>query len=331
MSSPKLTTIKRLFAESGNQCAFPKCTTSIIDDSRGIVLGEICHIKAQKVNGPRYDENQTNEERHGFNNLILLCPLHHSIIDSDTKSYTVERLINMKSKHEDSNRNSQNEIEEKNIKILIDKIDISNKLKIKKNELNQINPVGNQFAKTIQNFNTPLGISIKLTYKDLLSELYSTQYTVSKLLADTIKVATETNDYELIHLCKNELTGWSSMTDNTPDYRIFEVYLSPVNIKSSSHQNINEMWQEFESRNEFVNKNIFFSDAVPLIEQMLEENKSHDSNKSFIHLVRNQEDMFPGSNMPDMSVHIYAKATMYYNLLNGIRNNLANEILKRIK
>jgi hypothetical protein len=65
-----------------------------------VIVGEICHIKAASPNGPRYDPQQTAAQRHGFNNLILLCANHHTVIDDDPEVYTVERLGNMKADHE---------------------------------------------------------------------------------------------------------------------------------------------------------------------------------------------------------------------------------------
>lgn len=100
MSSPSLPTIKRLFALSGNQCAFPRCPLPLVDESSGKVTGRICHIKAQNSGGSRHDDTQSEEERHAFENLLLLCPIHHDVIDSDPDSYTVERLSEIKSEHE---------------------------------------------------------------------------------------------------------------------------------------------------------------------------------------------------------------------------------------
>lgn len=100
MSYPSLPTIKRLFAVSGNRCAFPKCPLPLVDEASGKVTGRICHIKAQSPGGARYDENQTDEERHGFGNLVLMCPIHHDVIDSDEDSYTIERLFQIKAEHE---------------------------------------------------------------------------------------------------------------------------------------------------------------------------------------------------------------------------------------
>lgn len=100
MASPSMPTIKRLFAVSGNVCAFPNCHIPLVDKASGKVTGKICHIKARQPGGPRYDPDQPEEERHGFGNLILMCPIHHDVIDSDEKSYTVERLKQIKANHE---------------------------------------------------------------------------------------------------------------------------------------------------------------------------------------------------------------------------------------
>jgi len=96
---PKPSTVKRLFALSCNECAFPGCNLPLVEDS-GVVTGIICHIKARNKGGPRYDAKQNAEERHAFENLILLCGRHSKIIDSQPKTYPVELLQEIKDIHE---------------------------------------------------------------------------------------------------------------------------------------------------------------------------------------------------------------------------------------
>ena len=100
MKSPSSKTIKKLFAVSGNLCAFPECEIPLVDNLSGKVTGKICHIKGRKSSAPRYDPKQSDKEKHGFNNLLLMCPIHHDVIDDDSESYTVSRLKNIKDKHE---------------------------------------------------------------------------------------------------------------------------------------------------------------------------------------------------------------------------------------
>jgi len=110
VKSPKISTIKRLFAVSGNRCAFPTCDSPLVHD--GKVTGRVCHIKAARPGGKRYDRNQTSSERHGCQNLILMCPVHHDVIDDDEVEYPVGRLIKLKADHE-SQRGAPLEIDDR--------------------------------------------------------------------------------------------------------------------------------------------------------------------------------------------------------------------------
>jgi hypothetical protein len=95
LSGPSEKTIRRLFALSGNACAFPDCPSPIVE-AEGTITGEICHVRAQSKGGPRYGASQTEEERHAFDNLILLCRRHHKIVDTEPDIYSVEVLEEMK-------------------------------------------------------------------------------------------------------------------------------------------------------------------------------------------------------------------------------------------
>jgi len=97
-TGPNQAVIKRLFARSGNRCGFPKCTTALVQGDT--VVGEICHIKAASPSGPRFDSEQAAEQRHSYDNLILLCANHHTTIDDDPEAYTIGRLAKMKADHE---------------------------------------------------------------------------------------------------------------------------------------------------------------------------------------------------------------------------------------
>ncbi len=122
IKNPKQKTIKRLFALSGNICAFLKCTTPVVNEE-GIILGDICHIKGKNPDAPRYDRTQTSEERNGFENLILICKIHHKIIDDDPESYTVDRLVQMKKEHEGNQKPSEITLDDSQIISLIENIE----------------------------------------------------------------------------------------------------------------------------------------------------------------------------------------------------------------
>lgn len=95
---PSASTLKRLFALSGNRCAFEACSAPIV--SEGTLVAEICHIKGHRPAAARHDSTQPPEERHGFENLILLCPTHHTLIDADPQTYSADRLQQMKNANE---------------------------------------------------------------------------------------------------------------------------------------------------------------------------------------------------------------------------------------
>lgn len=95
MSKPSEKTVRRLFAMSGNTCAFPDCQFPIFESS-GTVTGEICHIRAQSPGGPRYEPRQADDERHSYENLVLLCRRHHKIVDAQPEVYSPSVLEEMK-------------------------------------------------------------------------------------------------------------------------------------------------------------------------------------------------------------------------------------------
>jgi 5-methylcytosine-specific restriction endonuclease McrA len=95
LSSP---VIKKLFALSGNKCA--KCRTRLVYTEIHAVKGIICHIEAASELGPRYNVQQTEEDRYDYANLIILCPNCHADIDKNPQKYSVEYLRSLKQQHE---------------------------------------------------------------------------------------------------------------------------------------------------------------------------------------------------------------------------------------
>lgn len=88
---------------SGGACAFPGCGKSLISyegDPDGTVLGEIAHIIAEHRQGPRGRATLTDEERNRAFNLVLLCGDHHTLIDDNPHTYSVQVLRQMKADHE---------------------------------------------------------------------------------------------------------------------------------------------------------------------------------------------------------------------------------------
>jgi len=98
----KPSTVRRLDTLSGNECAHPDCSKKLIAEDGISIISKICHIAAASKEGPRFDDKMTDDERRGFNNLILLCDEHHVIIDNkDNESlFPTPLLKKWKSDHE---------------------------------------------------------------------------------------------------------------------------------------------------------------------------------------------------------------------------------------
>src|SRR5260370_15183691 len=93
-----------LSQRSGNRCAFQDCRRRLTaEDSppdRAVILGEIAHIVAESPHGPRGESPLLLAERNRDENLILLCNVHHQLIDDQPQTYKTERLKQMKQDHE---------------------------------------------------------------------------------------------------------------------------------------------------------------------------------------------------------------------------------------
>jgi len=98
--------IKKLYALSGNQCAFPDCNEELITED-GTVVSEMCHIEGIAPKAPRHNPMLTPEQTNDFSNLIVLCLKHHAIIDEEESTYTVEILKKMKNDHEEKYRENE--------------------------------------------------------------------------------------------------------------------------------------------------------------------------------------------------------------------------------
>lgn len=90
--------IKILWGRSGNRCAI--CKLELTPDGDKETLGEMAHIVAKSNEGPRGDSPLGLQERDKYNNLILLCPTHHSNIDKNFNDWSVDKLHSTKTEHE---------------------------------------------------------------------------------------------------------------------------------------------------------------------------------------------------------------------------------------
>lgn len=92
----------KLWAVSAGRCSL--CNQIVyLDSTFGINgnYGELAHIHAVGVSGPRHVSEMSTEELNCTDNLVLLCQEHHKMIDDSPDIFPGDFLKTTKSKHED--------------------------------------------------------------------------------------------------------------------------------------------------------------------------------------------------------------------------------------
>lgn len=97
---------KQALTASGNQCYHPDCNEFMFNLEDEVILGEVAHIEGEKAKSARYNQYQSENERNSFQNLIALCPNHHTLIDKAPNKYPKELLFKWKKEHEEKITNT---------------------------------------------------------------------------------------------------------------------------------------------------------------------------------------------------------------------------------
>ncbi len=95
-------TRKILWGRSGNRCAV--CRKKLVIDETELdaesVVGDECHIHSGAPRGPRHDPTLDVGTVDSLANLLLLCRVHHKMVDDQFETYTADVLRSIKSNHE---------------------------------------------------------------------------------------------------------------------------------------------------------------------------------------------------------------------------------------
>jgi hypothetical protein len=94
------TEIKKLWGRAAGHCSAPGCNVNCIEllaNSEAVVLGEMAHVIPRSPGGPRGTGVAGSDK---YENLILLCPTHHRLVDKAPAQYPEELLLLWKQKHE---------------------------------------------------------------------------------------------------------------------------------------------------------------------------------------------------------------------------------------
>jgi hypothetical protein len=94
--------IKKLWGLAGGLCGFPGCRGDclvFVDKEAPTVVGDMAHVIAQSTKGPR---GSSVPGADAYENLILLCPTHHKLVDkAPNGAFTESMLLDWKAKHEE--------------------------------------------------------------------------------------------------------------------------------------------------------------------------------------------------------------------------------------
>ncbi len=151
--------IKAIFSKSGNVCAFPGCKENLVNEDYKVMC-EIAHIEALSKNGPRFNPNQTDEERNSASNLMCLCRNHHFEIDAYPNKYTIEILKKIKSDHE-KKYNGTYSFDYERI------FEVNKELKLFMDEMQDINNKNDDCLKRIIKINADFKKSILIINNDI--------------------------------------------------------------------------------------------------------------------------------------------------------------------
>jgi len=64
------------------------------------VVGDECHIHSPASKGPRHLQSLGVDELDSIDNLVLLCRVHHKMVDDQVETYTADILRSIKRNHE---------------------------------------------------------------------------------------------------------------------------------------------------------------------------------------------------------------------------------------
>lgn len=94
--------LKLLWGLAAGRCS--KCRCVVVADATEAdphaIIGEIAHIVAHGDKGPRADPTLAKADRDKYENLILLCPNDHTLVDKQDSTYKADDLRSWKRDHE---------------------------------------------------------------------------------------------------------------------------------------------------------------------------------------------------------------------------------------
>lgn len=95
---------RQLWASSAGICQNPDCRDGLFiffADGAITNIDELAHVIAKKLDGPRGNDEIPPNERDEFENIIVLCPSCHTLIDKAPQQFPPELLLKWKRTHQE--------------------------------------------------------------------------------------------------------------------------------------------------------------------------------------------------------------------------------------
>lgn len=92
----------RLFSEAAGFCQRPECLDPLFPPEMGGAkhIAEMAHVIPHGESGPRYEDRPEEDfDPDTFDNLILLCPTCHTMVDKDPEAFPRDLLLTWKQEH----------------------------------------------------------------------------------------------------------------------------------------------------------------------------------------------------------------------------------------
>ena len=89
-------TRKLLWRRFGSRCVM--CRRKLI--VAGTLVRDECRILSARAGGPRYDLEFDHRTLNDYSNLLLICGVHHNLVDSQASKHAASRFANIKARHE---------------------------------------------------------------------------------------------------------------------------------------------------------------------------------------------------------------------------------------
>lgn len=90
----------RLFSDAAGFCQNPSCLKALFpDQNTHSHIAEVVHVIAKSDYGPRANADMGPEYLESYDNLLLLCPTCHTMVDKEPERYPCHQLIEWKRNH----------------------------------------------------------------------------------------------------------------------------------------------------------------------------------------------------------------------------------------